>query len=358
MAIDFVDYYQLLELNIVSSFEALKSSYKRLSIKHHPDNGGDQERFSLLSEAYQTLANDVSRRAYLEKWKQNKFGYNNFCKYPIGNSYEDIALQPVRESVHEYMFYIMNKEYEKAYHMLSHESSQQIFKKDFIKWQELIGEVHEILSFESAFETITYDDRDGVHVVFQVRVREHNMLLNRQEEDFFERVLVFENHIWKVQLANINIRQIIKKYKQIIEINRKSSKKAGKKRSLKYYTRYLDFDSFTQNIEYEFLRYKRYDRPFAIISILFEHLSFREQKKIIKIIEINTRITDSYTVTKNDQVILLLPETDNKGKESVLVKLESCLEANGNNLKKVDSIISCQSCDSSKELLNKVIHSE
>ena len=54
------DYYELLELPRTASLEDLKSSYRRLALKHHPDrNPGDgdaEEHFKRVSEAYQVLS--------------------------------------------------------------------------------------------------------------------------------------------------------------------------------------------------------------------------------------------------------------------------------------------------------------
>lgn len=353
----FVDYYHLLEVNVFASKEALKAAYKRLSIKYHPDNGGNQKYFTQISEAYHTLVNNVSRKKYLLEWKENKFLHNEFCKYPVGSSYEDFAFQPIREVVHEYMFYIMNNEYDKAYHMLCKDSYKKIYKKDFIKWQELVSEVHEILSYESAFETMIYDE-DGIYVVFQVKIKEHNMLLNRQEEDYFKRILVFEDNNWKVKLSNINIRQIIKKYRQIIEVNKRRSKRIGKKKGLKYHTRYIDIDSLMQNIEYEFLRFKRYERVFGLLTIKVKDLTFKEQKKLVQIVEVNTRITDSFSVMQENIIIILLPETNEGGIKVFQSKLVNCLENEGYNIININSVINDQLINSSKELVNKILLNE
>lgn len=355
---EFIDYYQILEINIFSSKESLKAAYKRLSIKHHPDNGGDEAYFSKIAEAYHVLEKDVSRKEYLSEWKQHKFLHNEFCKYPMGRSYDDIAFQPIRETVHEYMFYIMNKEYEKAYDMLCEESNKSIYKKDFIKWQELVGEVHEILAYESAFETITYDDKYGVIVVFQVKVREHNMLLNRQEEDYFRRMLLYEDHHWKIKLHHRNMQQIIKKYKQIISINKKNATKKWRKQGYKYHTRFLDKDSWMQNVEYEFLRFKRYERVFAIVILKFKNLTFREQKKIIKTFELSIRITDSFSLFGNDTVVVLLPETNEEGKNIFQNKIENELLTDGFHIIEQKSVFSKPLYSSSKEMLNEIIYTE
>ena len=62
------DYYSILQLNRTASAREIKLAYRRLAMAHHPDrNQGDaaaEERFKLISEAYETLADDGRRAAY------------------------------------------------------------------------------------------------------------------------------------------------------------------------------------------------------------------------------------------------------------------------------------------------------
>lgn len=56
--------YQELELEKGASSEEIKKSYRRLAMKHHPDKGGDPEKFKRISRAYETLSDDEKRRMY------------------------------------------------------------------------------------------------------------------------------------------------------------------------------------------------------------------------------------------------------------------------------------------------------
>lgn len=37
---------------------AIKAAYRRAALEHHPDRGGDGERFRLITQAYETLRSD------------------------------------------------------------------------------------------------------------------------------------------------------------------------------------------------------------------------------------------------------------------------------------------------------------
>lgn len=71
-----VDFYELLEVERTADAGTIKSSYRRLAMKFHPDrNPGDKEaeaRFKAISEAYDCLKDDQKRAAY------DRFGHAAF----------------------------------------------------------------------------------------------------------------------------------------------------------------------------------------------------------------------------------------------------------------------------------------
>lgn len=68
-----MDYYEILELKPQCTKEQIKKKYYELSKKYHPDkNNGDDEKFKLINEAYETLYDDELR----EKYKIKKYFKN------------------------------------------------------------------------------------------------------------------------------------------------------------------------------------------------------------------------------------------------------------------------------------------
>jgi DnaJ-class molecular chaperone len=61
--------YQELELPANCSQEDIKRQYRTLAHQHHPDRGGDAERFKRISVAYEVLS-DVARRAEYDRTGQ------------------------------------------------------------------------------------------------------------------------------------------------------------------------------------------------------------------------------------------------------------------------------------------------
>ncbi len=58
------DYYKILGLSKGASQDDVKRSFRELAHKHHPDKGGDAEKFKELNEAYQVLGNAEKRQQY------------------------------------------------------------------------------------------------------------------------------------------------------------------------------------------------------------------------------------------------------------------------------------------------------
>lgn len=58
------DYYAVLGVSKQATLEQIKKAYKKKSLEHHPDKGGDPQHFNAVSKAYETLSNPQKRAAY------------------------------------------------------------------------------------------------------------------------------------------------------------------------------------------------------------------------------------------------------------------------------------------------------
>lgn len=61
---EFVDYYELLEVDKLASTKQIRVAYLTHAKDHHPDAGGSTEHMQLLNSAYETLSHSISRAAY------------------------------------------------------------------------------------------------------------------------------------------------------------------------------------------------------------------------------------------------------------------------------------------------------
>ena len=101
-----MNYYATLGLERSASADEIKSAYRKLAMKHHPDRGGDEKKFQEITEAYETLG-DPNKKAFYDQGghqpQGNPFGqgFHEFhSNHPFqggafggGHPFEDIFAQ-------------------------------------------------------------------------------------------------------------------------------------------------------------------------------------------------------------------------------------------------------------------------
>eukprot|EP00747_Dinoflagellata_sp_TGD_P185073 gnl/TRDRNA2_/TRDRNA2_41360_c0_seq1.p1 gnl/TRDRNA2_/TRDRNA2_41360_c0~~gnl/TRDRNA2_/TRDRNA2_41360_c0_seq1.p1 ORF type:complete len:389 (+),score=85.64 gnl/TRDRNA2_/TRDRNA2_41360_c0_seq1:43-1209(+) len=64
---DTTRFYRLLEVERSADAAEIRKAYRRLAAQHHPDKGGDPEKFKEVSRAYEVLSDTDMRRLYDER---------------------------------------------------------------------------------------------------------------------------------------------------------------------------------------------------------------------------------------------------------------------------------------------------
>lgn len=59
-----MDYYNTLGINREASLDDIKRAYRKLASQHHPDKGGDTNKFQEIQQAYEILSDADKRYAY------------------------------------------------------------------------------------------------------------------------------------------------------------------------------------------------------------------------------------------------------------------------------------------------------
>mgnify|MGYP003150202702 FL=1 len=84
-----MDYYELLGVSPSATPSEIKKAFRKLAMKHHPDKGGDEQKFKEIQQAYETLSDSDKRNEY-----DNPNPFRNFQGGdPFagrGNPFEDI----------------------------------------------------------------------------------------------------------------------------------------------------------------------------------------------------------------------------------------------------------------------------
>eukprot|EP00928_Gymnodinium_smaydae_P044769 TRINITY_DN29882_c0_g2_i1.p1 TRINITY_DN29882_c0_g2~~TRINITY_DN29882_c0_g2_i1.p1 ORF type:complete len:507 (-),score=98.16 TRINITY_DN29882_c0_g2_i1:451-1971(-) len=81
------DFYALLGVSPNASEKEIKKAYKKLVVKHHPDKGGDEEKFKEINRAYEVLGDSEKRARY------DRFGEEGVDGDGAPQSAEDIFSQ-------------------------------------------------------------------------------------------------------------------------------------------------------------------------------------------------------------------------------------------------------------------------
>ena len=92
------DYYEVLGVNKSASPDQIKSAYRKLAVKHHPDkNKGDkaaEEKFKEASEAYHVLSNSERKQNYDNfghaAFENGGGGRGGFGNFDFSSSFSDI----------------------------------------------------------------------------------------------------------------------------------------------------------------------------------------------------------------------------------------------------------------------------
>ncbi len=85
------DYYQILGVDKGADSNAIKSAYRQKAHQHHPDKGGDEEKFKEVNEAYQILGNTEKRQKY-DQYGSAAFsgGGQGFSSQGFNMNFEDL----------------------------------------------------------------------------------------------------------------------------------------------------------------------------------------------------------------------------------------------------------------------------
>lgn len=72
-----MNYYEKLGLQRGASIEEIKKAYRSMAMKHHPDRGGDEQRFKEIEEAYRTLSDPEKKNLIDSGVDPNQQGFSN-----------------------------------------------------------------------------------------------------------------------------------------------------------------------------------------------------------------------------------------------------------------------------------------
>jgi len=89
------NYYDTLGVNETASDQEIKSAFRKLAAQHHPDKGGNKDKFQEINEAYDTLKNTQKRQEYdtMRKYGERSFGTGDGFSFNMNNMFNEDVFQ-------------------------------------------------------------------------------------------------------------------------------------------------------------------------------------------------------------------------------------------------------------------------
>jgi curved DNA-binding protein len=89
------NYYDTLGVSETASDNEIKIAFRKLAAKHHPDKGGNENKFKEINEAYDTLKNTQKRQEYdtMRKYGQRNMGSGEGFSFNINDMFDEDVFQ-------------------------------------------------------------------------------------------------------------------------------------------------------------------------------------------------------------------------------------------------------------------------
>lgn len=349
-----LDYYSILQVHHEAEPEIIIGAYKKLCKKYHPDVNNSfeaEEKMKLINIAYEVLSDTNKRNRFHREWlNNNKKSHSNVPKMEINNFY-------AYKVINHYFNCISNKEYKKAYSLISQYDKNSIVLTDFIEWQEAVSKLYKIGNIKiSEFKFYkTYNHEQALFnqaLEYELEVKEKNLTTNKVYNYIFTKIVVRENNTWKILLGYSDLKKYIEKYKFMADKDRLKGAVdfwLKHKDAIDEDTGLMNKKGFMKKIPQEIERYKRYGYIFSLCMIRFNASSIgnkalNEQLKILSyIIENNIRSTDFAARFDDNTILILLHGTDEisgiKAEEKLIRVIQSSPLADTNLINIYSSVV-------------------
>lgn len=322
------DYYHILQVHHDAEHEVIEGAYKRLCKKYHPDinnNAQAESKIKKINAAYEVLKDKEKRKDYHTQWlKNNKVTRTSSSTWKKGSeqTIDDVA----QNTLNRYIQALSNKDFSKAYGMLSGYNQKKVNQEDFIEWQKSVSKLYSIGDFKTKVFKV-HSSTAIKHIScrkaieFEVRMSEKNVQTGKISNYQFTKTTINENGLWKVLLEYDDLKILIHKFKYLYHMSTQSSemdqlsKVQLKKNEL---TGLLNQNGLLEELEKEKNRFLRYKNAFsvAVLSLKFppkDELHF-VKKDILKYaaysIEKCIRNTDIVANITNEAFAIIFTETN------------------------------------------------
>ena len=93
------DHYATLGVPRTATADEIKRAFRRLASQHHPDKGGDTQKFQAIQAAYATLG-DEQKRAEYDNPRPQFSGFSGFKAHPAVSTSMTFLVRCLGNSLH------------------------------------------------------------------------------------------------------------------------------------------------------------------------------------------------------------------------------------------------------------------
>ncbi len=374
------DYYRILQVHYLAEPEVIASAYKRLAKKYHPDVNGSDIKMKQINEAYGILKDKEKRKKYDADWLKKQDNAINEKSNPK-NEIDTESVILAKAILGRYFAYIKNKNFEKAYELLSNMDKKKIQVEDFFKWQSAVSKIFYLQDFN--YKATTTDKNIKISnlfykqiVSFTVITIEHNIVMNRLEKDIINKTVVLEKEGWRIYLGYEDVQPLIAKFEELTGLLVAKSlinEMVEAYSNVDNLTGFNNKKGFIEAAEKEVWRYFRYGNTFSLMLLeigfnksaacnIGQEFKYSSIGWAGKILKDSFRKLDLIGRWEETRFIVLMPETDLAGSIKAALKIKGHFDKekllfHGEKYKAIINIGVDECTDSLESTIERLHHS-
>jgi len=244
-----LDHYRVLGVSVGAGMTDVTSSYKRLCRLYHPDVSSDpksEEQMKRINIAYTVLREKLRREALFrdrQAFSRSNRRYGNADARSSASearsygqearTYASEARVTGEEAEREafsilqgYFKAIGAFDYSGAYNYLSTYDKKLISRESFTEWRKSVARVYPMREFTISgglsVATVTFKDGKSLYARrFRVAVTEEDFARGAMHSGDVEKLVIFENGLWKVFLGYNSVGDLTREFDERFEIKLK-----------------------------------------------------------------------------------------------------------------------------------------
>lgn len=327
------NYYEILQVHPKAEPEVIEAAYKKLALKYHPDQLGNEDIMKNLNLAYEVLRHSEKRKHY-DSTLSFEPSYTPPKKtYKTNATNERLA----KRVLFEYFRMLQQRHFKEAYDMMTLADQKKINLNDFMKWQGAVSKVFELRAFElkhskSHSNVYLNGDRYKNIETFEVVTEEWNSIMDTSERDAFEKQVVLEQGRYKIYMGIEVIYKLIEKYENLSQLLDLKNGWGSKDKAIRPI---LSERLFFHSVFQEQKRVERYGGGFSILLISADSDALHKRDWIGNWVKKSVRQVDTIGYDKQGHLVVMMPETPLVGAIKAGEKLKKGLERFAHNAKGV-----------------------